>query len=298
MNKKQIRAELITLLKEELLDIFQADDLGDGRWITTESGQKVFIREGESISDAFARQRQYSEAHPKIHQKEKIVVTKSIDKEHIKSAQQVHKNYPNLSESFLREQAKKADEIRAAQKPVAEKIVSDFKKKFPDAEEVSGRLKDRTNMLDKLGRKPETYKDVAQLTDVSGIRVVSSKGISDVEDKVKTIEQNYHVIQKEDYMHNDKAGYRSVHLLVKDQQSGLVSEIQIRTQNQDKWATYAHDRVYKMPDDVLVKLDQHRGEVNAYTKAMSNYYYDLDSGKTGGIKPPCPEIVHEVIGCL
>lgn len=208
--------------------------------------------------------------------------------------------YTHLNSKFVREQVGKARQIQQQHNSVVNKLLGDLRQDFPDALEVSGRVKTIHNMVEKVGRKPKDYPSVDKLTDVSGLRVVTSGGIDSVKDAVAKIKKgNYNVTEEDNYIDNPKAGYRSHHFLIKDKETGAVSELQVRTKNQDTWAAYVHDKIYKMPDKAIKQLGSSITEAYEYAAHLSEYFYSLDTGKTNVQKPDCPEKIMEVIGgCL
>lgn len=273
----------------------------DDHWITLDNGVHVLIHSGENLNDAikrhFSGKPKTDRVPNKIYKNESIVISKHPTAEHQKTGADAAARY-GLDKRFATEQARKADELRAKAEPVTQKRVDEMTKEFPRAQ-VAGRLKDRSQMVEKLGRKPDTYKDVSQLKDVSGVRVVSGHGIEDVKSIGKEIESKYNVIEKpENYIDNPNAGYRSLHYTIQDKETGVISEVQVRTVNEDRWATFAHDRVYKADGEQRKVLDANKGAVNSYLTGMSDYYFKLDSGIKNVKKPDCPDVIHRITGCL
>lgn len=265
----------------------------EGSWITV-NGTPVFIPDGENketaVKEHFDKQSsdKQSSDKPSINKQEKTKkeITESL-----------HKKYPNMSEKFIDEQMTKADDLRSKHEPILDKNLNDLRKEFPDAE-ITGRVKTSESMVEKLGRKPDSYKDVSDLKDVSGIRVVG-KNMNDVNGITTSIVNgNSNVLENENYLVNDNEGYRSQHLTIQDKQTGFKTEVQIRTQNEDRWANYVHDTAYKVPDDKMDFVKANRGTLNNYNKGMSDYFYKLDTGNANAIKPDCPPQVKELIGCL
>lgn len=265
-----------------------------------DNGVHVLIHGDESPNDAIARHFAGGDKEHKpnaIYKNESIHISKTPTAEHVKSGEHAAKEF-GMNRDFAIEQARKADDIRSKVEPVTQRTVNELTQEFPKAQ-VSGRLKDRSQMVDKLGRKPDTYKDVSDLKDVSGVRVVSGQGIDDVKKIGSEIESKYNVIEKpENYIDNPVAGYRSLHYTVQDPDSKVISEVQVRTVNEDKWATYSHDKLYKVSGKDKEILDANKGEVNDYMLGMSNYYYELDSGKRSASRPPCPKSIQRLIGCM
>jgi len=283
-------------LGQSLATLGAAEDEGPGRWITTDEGVRVFIKEGETLEQAFIRR---SKKTPE----RKTIVNLPLQKykkpteRHEAIANKIQKKYPNMDKEFLKEQAVKADNLRVEHEKVMTNLHGELGNQFKDAD-VTGRVKDTDNMVEKLGRKPDVYQDVSQLQDVSGVRVVSAKGNDDVKSIVSEIKTTHTVISEENYIDQPKAGYRSYHLGVEDKKTGLISEVQVRTQNQDHWATFAHDKVYKLSGEDRLKFAQNKEVINSYMNGMSEHYFKLDSGITNSVKPPCPPSIASTIGCM
>jgi len=191
-------------------------------------------------------------------------------------------------------QSIKAEKIQDKHQKRVKEVINNLKEKFPNTD-VTGRVKTTYSMLEKLARKPDLYKDVSDLQDVSGIRSLC-KDLNEVNNVVDYVKENYDVISEENYIKEPNGGYRSIHLEVIDKQ-GTSSEIQIRTPNQQKWADWAHDNFYKpLTNELKEYLAENMNAITEYSYKMSDYFYDLDSGKKTN-PPECPpELV--VIGCI
>jgi len=150
-------------------------------------------------------------------------------------------------------------------------------------------------MVGKLARKPEHFKDVSDINDISGVRA-TAKNISDVKNTMDFIRNNYNIIKEKDNIDQDRGGYRSYHAIV--EKDGIRSEIQVRTENEDKWANYAHDNFYKPATRQKADFfNRHKERINDYTLEMSDYFYKKDMGKNIK-KPDCPPMITVVVGCL
>lgn len=227
---------------------------------------------------------------------EPILASMHPESAHIETADKINKLYPGMKKEFLVQQAWKADKVRDAHTKNIEKTANDLQSMFATAD-IQFRVKTRKNMLEKMGRKTE-YKDVSDLQDVSGLRAVVDTNEQVL--KVKTqIEKRYNIVTEDDYVTTPKPpfNYRSVHINIKNP-DGTVSEIQIRTPGQDKWATWAHDIVYKPGTAKMKKVIQANiNSVNAYAKDLSDYYEKLDHGEKA-TKPKCPPELEPVKGCF
>jgi ppGpp synthetase/RelA/SpoT-type nucleotidyltranferase len=233
-------------------------------------------------------------------------ITTKDQKQHVEEHQtdienSIKQQYPHLKEEFIKQQVQKATQIRDKHVPIVNKLLGDLKELFPDALEISGRVKTVHNMVEKVGRKPKDYPDVEKLEDVSGLRIVVKDGIKIVRDTIKQIKDSgkFDIKSEDNYIDNPKGGYRSYHFTLKDKKTGMISELQIRTKNQDIWANYVHDRIYKMPHTVMQRLGPRLNQVHEYVSDLAQYLYELDSGNVNVKKPDCPEkIMEEIGGCL
>lgn len=125
--------------------------------------------------------------------------------------------------------------------------------------QISDRLKERKKLEEKLLRKNNKYKALSDITDISGIRIITF--FEDEIDKIAEIIEREFSIDKNNSIdkrkvENDKFGYRSLHYVVSlsDNRTklteykrfkGLKLELQIRTILQHSWAEIEHDIGYK-----------------------------------------------------
>lgn len=264
LNRKQ----LLEWAKEELLTRM-ADD-GECQWVTIH-GNPICIK------------------HKVLSERDKIERTKIVN--------EIHEKYPTLSKDFISKEYDKAEKLRPKHEKLTHDYIKSFKEDFPDAE-VSGRVKTTDSMLEKLGRKSDRYKNVNDLEDVSGVRIVA-KDLDDVQKFREKIESDdrYRIVSSDDYINQPKDGYRSLHYTLEDRKTGLRSELQLRTKNQDEWANYIHDRFYKAPKDIRVKIQEKAETFKTYTAQLSDYYYQRDQGIKTIKRPDCQQEVMELIGC-
>ena len=166
------------------------------------------------------------------------------------------------------------DKILPAHKRLTESTVTILenllKSKEIDHLSVSGRTKDKKNILEKISRKK--YNDPAsKMTDLTGIRVIVYLE-SDIAKVSEIIESAFAVdfensANQDEHLSVNQIGYRSVHYvcdLGKDRAKlpefyGLESlkfEIQVRTVLQHAWAELAHDRNYKFSDRLPPNIER------------------------------------------
>lgn len=203
------------------------------------------------------------------------------------------KMYPNLSQPFIKEQIEKADKLRS-KAIITNKLIKDDLSRSPMIK-VTGRIKETESMVGKIGRKSDHYKDVSDLRDISGVRAMA-KDINGVNDTISHIREHYNIVEEENNIDQDKGGYRSYHVTVVDD-AGIYTEIQVRTENQDTWANWCHDRFYKPASPKMAQfINSYKELITNYSLGMSNYYYEKDMGLNPS-KPECPPEI-EQIGCL
>jgi ppGpp synthetase/RelA/SpoT-type nucleotidyltranferase len=166
----------------------------------------------------------------------------------------------------------------------------------PEGAIIMGRTKKLESAVGKVARKPR-YGTADNLQDLTGTRVIMDS-VDQVEETVKNLKAKYEIVEEDNYIAKAKDGYRSHHLIAKDE-NGLEFEIQIRTKNQHTWASWAHD-IYKPVNAAQEKaVARHAQEIDDYRLKMSAYFYAKDNPKITDIdNPPCPTVVKSTFGCL
>ena len=188
--------------------------------------------------------------------------------------------------------------------PVADRLVKDIAPAFAEKAEVEARVKGAYSQVDKTMRKPEKYDSIYKLDDVIGLRIIpiGENMIANQQEAASYLEKNYTVVENDNSTVTGRAdGYRAVHMTLKDEQTGIQSEVQIKTPRQDTWSHWSWSNLYKnedLPARYREDIELHRNEADSYAIAMSKYYYDLDSGKTDAVKPDCPDFIGYTVGCL
>ena len=202
------------------------------------------------------------------------------------------RKYPTLSSSFVKQQVDRADEIRVGLVKMNDEITNELKK-VPNIT-ITNRIKKTSSMVGKLARKPDEYKDVSDLYDVSGVKAMS-KDLTGAKSTIDYIRSNYNVVKEKDNIEKDRGGYRSYHAVV--EKDGKQTEIQVLTKNQEAWAFWAHE-IYKPQTDELEQfVNANREVLNTYSSAMSQYFYEVDLGLESE-KPECPPQLEGKLGCI
>lgn len=154
--------------------------------------------------------------------------------------------------------------------------------KYSPIEQVNGRVKKISSILEKCQKKGIDYNKVEDaLDDIAGIRIICQfvEDIYKVVDIIKS-RSDLSVILEKDYISNQKqSGYRSYHLITLYEVQTLTGprkvkvEIQIRTLAMNFWATIEHSLQYKykynMPSHIREKLSAAANAIITLDKEMS-----------------------------
>lgn len=155
--------------------------------------------------------------------------------------------------------------------------------KYSPIEEVNGRVKKISSILEKMQKKKIKFEDIEnRIEDIAGIRIIC-QFVEDIDTVVKLIKKRSDMIVKteKDYISNSKpSGYRSYHLIVYydvitiEGTKRIKVEIQIRTLAMNFWATIEHSLQYKyrqnMPAHIRERLSGAAAAVIALDAEMSS----------------------------
>jgi putative GTP pyrophosphokinase len=125
---------------------------------------------------------------------------------------------------------------------------------------VTGRLKTRESLSDKVKEPDKSYSALTDITDICGVRVITHLP-DEIDNVARVIEREFEIdkinsIDKRAISDPDRFGYVSLHYVISMSSArkglpeyrhwdGLKAEIQIRTIIQHAWAEIEHDLGYK-----------------------------------------------------
>ncbi len=155
-------------------------------------------------------------------------------------------------------------------------------------EQVLGRVKSVSSILDKVQRKQISMEDMEEkIEDIAGIRIIC-QFVEDIYrvSSVISSRSDMRVTEVKDYIRNQKeSGYRSYHLIVLytvqtlDGPRDVQVEIQIRTMAMDFWATVEHSLQYKyqgkIPEKVDIRLSGAAEAIISLENEMSSVRNDI-----------------------
>lgn len=147
-----------------------------------------------------------------------------------------------------------------------EKLIRDFlKEKGIKVHSILSRLKNSDSLKKKVNRSERNYSNMSDVTDISGIRVITYFA-DDVDAVAKVIEEEFDIdrdnsVDKSALLDPDRFGYISLHYVAKLSNSRMqlteyrkfsdcVVEIQVRSILQHTWAEIEHDLGYKSKESV------------------------------------------------
>lgn len=166
-----------------------------------------------------------------------------------------------------------------------EHIISEHRENdlYSPIEQVSGRVKSVSSILEKMQRKHIPMERMEQeVEDIAGIRIICQFE-EDIETVASLIQNRSDMTIKSEknYLkHVKQSGYRSLHLIIYytvETLNGprkLQAEIQIRTMAMDFWATIEHSLQYKykgdMPPHVAERLTNAADAIILLDQEMSS----------------------------
>ena len=166
-----------------------------------------------------------------------------------------------------------------------EHIISEHRENdlYSPIEQVSGRLKSVSSILEKMQRKHIPMERMEEeVEDIAGIRIICQFE-EDIETVASLIQNRSDMTIKSEknYLkHVKQSGYRSLHLIIYytvETLNGLrklQAEIQIRTMAMDFWATIEHSLQYKykgdMPPHVAERLTNAADAIILLDQEMSS----------------------------
>lgn len=166
---------------------------------------------------------------------------------------------------FLAPYAQAVDELKVKLKGMRRQF--EYESEQSPIEFVTGRVKPKTNIIEKARRKginPEHIEQ--QLQDIAGVRVVC-QFVDDIYAVVEMMRNrhDFEIVEEKDYISRKKeSGYRSYHVIINypvetiHGEKILLAEIQIRTLAMNFWATNEHSLNYKyagkIPSEIKARL--------------------------------------------
>ena len=145
------------------------------------------------------------------------------------------------------------DQLFPTLKEMQEVLTAQIRKVLEDAgiivASLESRVKGRDSLAGKLELKGNKYKEIGDITDLLGLRVITFYS-DDVDKVASAIERLFDVdwdnsVDKRKLLEIDSFGYMSLHYICKDSRYPVRFEIQMRTILQHAWANMNHDTGYK-----------------------------------------------------
>jgi putative GTP pyrophosphokinase len=164
---------------------------------------------------------------------------------------------------------------------------------------ITFRVKDRDSLKRKIGRPDKSYTCLADITDISGVRVITY--LPEVVDEIsRIIKTEFAVdkinsIDKRQVLDPDRFGYLSVHYVVSlspqrlklseyKRYASLKCEVQIRSILQHAWAEIQHDLGYKtsleIPNEIKRRFFKLAGLLEVADDEFSRIRHDLAEYET------------------
>lgn len=154
---------------------------------------------------------------------------------------------------------------------------------YSPIEQVSGRVKTVSSILDKMQKKNIDISELEQrIEDIAGVRIIC-QFVEDIPRVAQLIRErtDMKVVHEKDYVdHMKTSGYRSYHMIINyDVQTiegtkNLQAEIQIRTLGMNFWSTIEHSLQYKykenIPEHIKEKLLKAADAIVVLDREMSS----------------------------
>lgn len=167
---------------------------------------------------------------------------------------------------------------------------------YSPIEQVTGRVKSVTSILEKMKRKNIPFDEVEeQVEDIAGIRIIC-QFVEDIERVAELIEQRSDMEVKcvKNYIANMKeSGYRSYHMVIYynvetlEGTKRLQAELQIRTMAMDFWATIEHSLQYKyktnIPPHVRERLSKAADAIILLDNEMSSVRSEIMNAQNSSL---------------
>ena len=256
-----------------------------GEWITVR-GVHIFIPEGKDPGDVIKEH--FDDTKVDKPKKKQMSDNEVLEK--------VHKEHPEMPEKTVKKNLELYRGLETTFEKLNKKIEDNLKKDLPGNPIISGRVKTPDSSIGKVARKPK-YADIRNLQDNVAVRATYND-VSSVKEAMKIVREKYDIVEEDNYIDQPKFdGYRSYHAIMKDKETGIETELQMRTQRQDTFANWAHKLYKPESDDVRHFVETHEEMSLKYQVDVGNYYSELDEGRKPK-KPICPEPIMKVMMCL
>lgn len=154
-----------------------------------------------------------------------------------------------LGELLLSEFRERKPELESLAKAVSEKLKTTLSEKGIECNAIECRVKAEDSLAGKLIRKGEKYRQLSDITDLVGLRVVTF--YTDDVDKVAALVSRLFYVDWDNSVDKRKLheltsfGYNSLHYICRLKEGSMPFEIQIRTALQHVWSAIEHDIGYK-----------------------------------------------------
>ena len=147
---------------------------------------------------------------------------------------------------------------------------------YSPIEQVTGRVKSITSILEKMKRKNIPFEKMEQVEDIAGIRIICQfvEDIQRVSDLIAGRSDMEIKCIKDYIAHQKESGYRSYHLVIYyhvetlNGPKKIQAEIQIRTMAMNFWATIEHSLQYKYKTNIPPYVKERLEIMNAQNSSL------------------------------